>query len=91
MAGMAKVCVRVETETVFLVKTDILFLMSGHQSQPSRHVLDWLAEWSCLLHHDPLAPPRPEGHRPGRDGGALEDGQHPHTEAEGVVSSQNIL
>ena len=91
MAGVAKVCVRVETETVFLVKTDILFLMSGYQSQPSRHVLDRFAEWSCLLHHGPLAPPRPEGHRPGRDGGALEDGQHPHTEAEGVVSSQNIL
>ena len=79
------------TETVLSVKTDILFLMSGYQSEPSPHVLDWLAERSCLLHHRPLAPPRPEGHGPGRDGGALEDGQHPHTEAEGVVSSQNIL
>ena len=63
--------------------------MSGYQSEPACDVLDWFTERSCLLHYGALAPTRPEGHQPRRDGGALEDDQHPRTE--GVVSSQNIL
>ena len=70
----------------------LITVMSGYQPQSASDVLDWFTEWSRLLHHGPLAPPRPEGHQPRRDGGTLEDDQHPRTQ--GVVTSQqsqNIL
>ena len=58
--------------------------MSGYEPEPARHVLERLPERGRLLHPGALAPARPEGHQPGGDGGALEDGQHPRTE--GVVT-----